>query len=119
MAVTKTRTDLILSVLEDLGVAAIGQPPEIEDRARVDNNLDAVLAELPAREICDVPDHDNIPLELFNSLSAIVAWELRDKFGITGQGRVELETRNAEAVEKIRRMTRVRPTRAPLIASYI
>lgn len=118
MASTRTRTDLILKILEKLGVAATGQPPEVEDVARVDNNLDSVVAELPAREIVDIPDLNEIAPEYFMSLASICAYELRDEFGVMGEALADLLKKNDEAIAKFQVMTRVKPSGEPLITSY-
>lgn len=110
MASTRTRTDLIKKVLEKLGVAASGQEPEIEDTARVDANLDSVVAEFPALEVVDIPDVNAIPDEYFLSIASVIAYELRDEFGIIGDALTDLTAKNAQSIEKLRFMTRGRPT---------
>lgn len=119
MASTRSRNELILKILEKLGVAANGQDPEIEDTARVDANLDSVVAELGPREIVDIPDLSEIPTEYFLSLASICAYELRDEFGVIGEALIDLEKKNNEAIDKFQVMTRNRPTGEPLKASYI
>lgn len=118
MASTRTRTELILKILEKLGVAATGQDPEIEDTARVDANLDSVVAELGPREIVDIADLSEIQPELFLSVASICAYELRDEFGVIGDALVDLEKKNNEAIAKLQVMTRSRPTSEPLRTSY-
>jgi hypothetical protein len=119
MASTRTRNDLILKILEKLGVAENGQTPEIEDTARVDANLDSVVAELGPREIIDIGDIDAIPPEYFLSLASICAYELRDEFGLIGEALVDLEKKNTESILKLQTMTRNRPTGEPLIVSFV
>lgn len=119
MASTRTRNDLILKILEKLGVAATGQDPEIEDTARVDGSLDSVVAELGPREIVDIPYLDEIPPEYFLSLASICAYELRDEFGVLGEALVDLQRKNDEAITKFQVMTRNRPTGEPQRTSYI
>ena len=119
MASTRTRNDLILKILEKLGVAENGQSPEIEDTARVDANLDSVVAELGPRDIIEIGDLGEIPPEYFLSLASICAYELRDEFGVTGEALVDLEKKNTESILKLQTMMRNRPTGAPLVVSYI
>lgn len=119
MASTRTRTDLILKILEKLGVAATGQDPEIEDTTRVDANLDSVIAELGPRDIVNIGDLDNVPSEYFLSVASICAYELRDEFGVIGEALSDLEKKNTEAILKLQTMTRSRPTGEPLRVSYI
>lgn len=111
---TRTRADLVNKIIEKLGIVPEGMTPEVEDYGRVDRNLPSVLDELAAREILYVPDITSIPGEWFLSLSQICAWELRNEFGVTGDFEVTLEKANADAITKIKVMTRGRPTYEPL-----
>jgi hypothetical protein len=118
MSSTRSRNALILKILEKLGVAATGQPPEIEDTQRVDDNLDSLIAEMSAREIVDIGDLDAIEPEFFLSVASICAYELRDEFGVTGETLVDLMKKNDEAIAKLQVMTRVKPTYEPAKPSY-
>lgn len=119
MASTRTRNQLILKILEKLGVAATGQEPEAEDTARVDDNLDSVIAELSALEIVDIPDLSEIPLEFFLPTASLCAYELRDEFGVQGETLVDLKNKADEARNKLFEMTSLRPTGEPQRVSYI
>lgn len=107
---TRTRADLVVKILEKLGVVPEGQAPEIEDTARVNRNLPALFAELAGREIVYVPDIENIPEFWFLSLAQIGAYELRNEFGVTGEFELALKVANQEGIDKIKVMTRGRPT---------
>lgn len=119
MASTRTRTELILKVLEKLGVAATGQDPEVEDVARVDGNLDSVVAELSALEIVDIPDINEIAPQYFLGLASICAYELRDEFGVSGEALVDLTRKNQEAIDKFASMTSSSATGEQLRTSYV
>ena len=119
MASTRTRNDLILKILEKLGVAATGQSPEAEDTARVDANLDSLIAEIRAAEIVDIYDLDAIEPEYFLSVASICAYELRDEFGVMGEHLSDLSRKNAEAIAKLEMITRAKPTYEPLKAEYL
>jgi hypothetical protein len=119
MASIRTRADLILKTLEKLGVVATGQQPEIEDTARVDANVDSLVAELSAREIVDIPDINEIPLEYLLSVASICAYEMRDEFGVMGETLIDLTKKNDEAIIKLGIMTRKKPTYEPQRTSYV
>lgn len=119
MAATKTKADLVLKILEELGVVATGQSPELEDSVKVAANIDPVIAELSAREIVDVPDVEAIQSEIFLSLATICAYELRAQFGLVGDALVDLTRKYGEAIDKINVMTRAKPTYEPLRPDYI
>lgn len=111
---TRTRNDLVVKILEKLGVVPEGQAPEVEDTARIDRNLPSLLRALGAREIIYIPDIENIPDEWFLDLAKVCAYELRNEFGVTGDFEVTLANQNNEGVSNIKVMTRGRPTYEPL-----
>lgn len=111
---TRTRADLVVKILEKLGVVPEGQAPEVEDTARVDRNLPSLFNELAAREIVYVPDIEAIPDMWFLSLAKIAAYELRNEFGVTGEFEGTLSRANEEGILAIKVMTRGRPTYEPL-----
>ena len=111
---TQTRADLVNKILEKLGIVPEGQAAEIEDTARVDRNLPALIASLAAREIVYVGNIEAIPSEWFLDLAKVAAYELRNEFGVTGEFAGELKTANDEGVANIKVMTRGRPTYEPL-----
>lgn len=115
---TRTREDLVLESLQKLGVLPDGGTPGIEDTTAVDEALDAVLAELDAREIVSVPDPDAVPLQWFMPIANIVAYECIEKFGLTGEEAATLQQRNEEAIQKLRVMNRGKYTGEPLRALY-
>lgn len=110
MALTRKRADLVLEILENLGVLAAGQTVGPEDTSRVDEKLPSTIAYLAAAEVVSIPDLDAIPQEFFQQLSDICAYELRAKFGVVGDFAATLEKKNAEAYAAIKVMTRGRPT---------
>jgi hypothetical protein len=111
---TRTSTDLVIEILEKLVAIPEGQAPESDDTARVTLDLPSVLAELAAREIVYVSDPANIPEEWFMSLAKVCAYEMRSKFGVTGEQLVDLTKANAEGIDNLRVMTRGRPTYEPM-----
>lgn len=107
---TRTRADLVIKILEKLGVVPEGQAPEIEDTARVDRNLPSLIAALAAEEIVYVADLETIPEPWFLALAAIAAYRFRNEFGVTGEFEVTLKNGETEAVGQLKVMTRGRPT---------
>lgn len=87
----RTRNDLILTVLEDLGVLPAGQAPGVEDTSRVDSELDQIAAKLMGLEIVYLPDLANIPLAYFDDVAAICADLLKTKFGVSAEDAMQLE----------------------------
>lgn len=111
---TRSRADLIEKILEKLGVLPEGMQPEVEDSARIDRNLPSLINELAAREIVYVADLENIPDAWFLSLAQICAYEMRNEFGVSGDFEGMLRAGAAEGQDKIKVMTRGRPTYEPL-----
>lgn len=111
---TRTSADLVTKILEKLGVVPEGQIPEVEDTARIERNLASMIEELAAREIVYVADIENIPDAWFLSLASICAYEMRNEFGVTGEFEATLANGNQTAIDKLRVMTRGKPTYEPL-----
>ncbi len=118
MATPRTRSDLVVKVLEKLGVVPEGQAPEIEDTARVDRNLPSVQAQLAGQEIVYLTDLNAIPEQWFLALSQVCAYELRNEFGVTGEFEMTLKNGYDEGVRKLKVMNRGRPTYEPQRAQY-
>lgn len=116
---TRTRTDLVLEVLDSLGVLAAGQTAGPEETSKVNDKLPSLIAEFAAREIVFVPDLEQIPLPWFSSVAAMVSYECRDSFGVTGDDAEKLRQKNDEAILKFRTMLRGRPTYQTLRNEYM
>jgi hypothetical protein len=106
----RTQADLLQEVLENLGVLATGQTPEIEDLARVKEKLPSIIALLGASEVVYIPDIENIPDEYFIPLSNCVAYQCKAKFGIVGDAAASLDNDYQLALLQFRVMLRGRPT---------
>ena len=111
---TKTRTDLIVRVLDKLQVTQTGQNPSPEDMAQVDGNLDTVLATLAGDEVVYVPNVDQIDEAFFEPLAVCVADKLALDFG-TAIDSTALSS--AQAV--LLRMQRLRPMYVEQQTSYV
>lgn len=93
----RTREDLIVSALGRLGVAFTNQPPEIEDVAFVDAEIESIFRQLEGMEVVFVPDRGrsgpqggNIPAAFFLSLSDIVADICKTKYGLPADDAAKL-----------------------------
>lgn len=118
MTTFKTLTDLTVQTLKELGVLPDGQTPQIEDTAAISGDIPALLEELAGREIVFVPDLDNIPGPWFMSIAKILAYELRNGYGIVGDEAASLKQGNDDAILKLKIMLRGRPTGEALRTLY-
>lgn len=109
---TKTRRDLVIEALANLGVLAAGQTPADEDFEAMDGHVDQCLAQLSALDIVNVGDADEIPVEWFASLAICLANDAAMDFGQPGVKAI------GDAEAKLREMTRGKPTYAQLTPDY-
>lgn len=114
----KTRNDLVNQALSNLGVLAAGQTASTEDFETVDDHVDQVIAGLDADDIVTV-FADEIPIELFAEIAAILADDAAPEFGMPGMPPAPGGQPAADAAkEKIRTRIRGRPTGEPLRTEY-
>ena len=111
---SKTQTDLVVRVLQEIGVLAAGQNPAAEDVVLVTNSLQPVADELAADEIVYVPDLDDIDDAIFMSLAVCVASRLAGDFGATFD-----PMRNAEAEARLRRIGRNGPKYTNQVVEFV
>ena len=88
---TKTRAELVADVLEDLNEAGVGQPVSDEDAAKVTASLDAIFANLLARNVIFEPIQDEIADEQFDPLVAVVVGRHARSFGLGQNDRIKAE----------------------------
>lgn len=81
---TKTRADLVNQALRYLGVLAAGQTAATEDYDAVDGHVDGLTAQLQIREVCDVDNVDEIPVEWLAPLAVLLADDAAMEFGLAG-----------------------------------
>lgn len=115
----RTQSDLIVKVLGNLGIPGSGQTPEVEDVQRVQANIQSIIDDLAGREVVYVPDLNNISNTIFIPLAKIVAYEMKDEFGVIGDAEAALEKSNTIALMQMRVINRARPTYEPLKSSPI
>jgi hypothetical protein len=85
MNVTRTRNDLIVAALANLGLIQAGQAPEADDVSAIDKYIDGVINELALRGVVTISDPNAIPAEYFEALAICVADAASAEFGARGQ----------------------------------
>lgn len=88
---SRTRTELIVEVLDQLGKSEAGQDPAAEDAAKVDGKIKGMLEYLARRKIVYVADPNSIDDAIFESISVILASRCGPAFGAGRQRDVERE----------------------------
>jgi hypothetical protein len=95
-ALFKTRRNLIEQALSNLGVLASGQAAENEDVARVDGLLDPLLAMLASTDVITIAHPEEIPVEAFLPLAAVLANAAKASFGRAGDAALQAEAEMAK-----------------------
>lgn len=117
----RTRQELVLEALKNLGIASTGQPIDPEDYSSVNEKLVPTLRLCQALEIVYIPDPDSIPAVYFSPLADILAGECATKSGVSlddfnvltnkGLGGANgIELGQGIAAKALRTMNRGRPT---------
>jgi hypothetical protein len=73
MEISKTRSQLIHETADKLNIVATGQPLDAEYFYKIDGNVDPLLLQLSADDICSVGDDAAIPGEWFDPLAGLLA----------------------------------------------
>lgn len=73
MKTTKTRVELIAEAADKLNIVGTGQTLEADYSAKIDGNIDPLLAQLASDGICNVTDDTAIPSEWFDSIAGLLA----------------------------------------------
>ena len=98
----KTQADLVVAVLEDLMILEVGQSVTPEDSDTITRRLQPKVEELNARDICYIPDTDNIGDEYFLPLVRIMSAECAPAFGVSKSDREVLEAKASQAENTLR-----------------
>jgi hypothetical protein len=116
----RTRRDLVNEALTDLGVLAAGQTAEAEDFDGVNGKVDALFAWLESAQIYDIDDIEEIPDDVFNELSILLADRSCYMFGLPGVPRNPNDPVDPvqKAIDRIRLTTYARPTGERLKTEY-
>jgi hypothetical protein len=118
MSDTRTRSDLITEVLDQLGVTSIGQTLSAEDVEKIDSRLDNALAEISELEIYTVDDPGStgptggeIPASAINALGAVIAQRCAASFGMGSDPSIFVLSQRAEkTLRSLARPARARRT---------
>ena len=108
---TRTKTQLIEAVLENLHAVGAGQTASAEDLDVVERRLAPAFELLSAKDIYTVHDEDEIDADAFLPLAAIVAAHCAKAFRITGQELTELYTLAKGAQDDLEALGRPRRVR--------
>lgn len=87
---TKTREDLVLGALHELGVVASGQVAEAEDAQTVDALVEPMFANLATREVWQWGDPDVIDEDAFIHLAKWLANSVSRPFGAQPDEKIRL-----------------------------
>lgn len=107
---SKTQADLIETILQNLGVVAVGQPVQAEDSSVVSSRLEPKNAELNSRQIGYISDFEDIPDEVFLAYATVMADECAPLFGVTGVNAQMLAAQASRAEKTIRDISRAHGT---------
>ena len=77
----KTREQLVLRALLELGIPGAGQAPSAEDAKVVDDEVGPVLSDLAKRGVYNYGDPDKIDEDAFVHLAVILANSVSAHFG--------------------------------------
>lgn len=113
-----TRAELVERTAKRLGILAAGQSLANEDRVSIDDEVDAVCADLASREVYDVTDDEDIPGDAFVWLADVLAVVCAPDFGMSEQGLASKGISRAQAEMMLRTIKSSRPTYAPVRADY-
>lgn len=113
-----TSAALIERALRRLGAVGDGQEAEPEDARKVREAIPGVLADLLERDIYDVADLEDIDTAAFGHLTAILASEMSDDFGLPQSDVVTLASRAQAAEQKLRALRTLPYSGAPVRAEY-
>lgn len=113
---TKTRNELIVQALINLGALASNQSAEAEDVARIDGFIDPLIERLAEEDIVNVDNVEEIPASWFLPLARILANECKQAFGLAGDEKLETDAQLAE--RSIKRIVHARPTYETMKGTY-
>lgn len=113
---TKTRAELVTRALLKLEVIGEGQSPSAGESEKADSVVDGLIASLRSRDIVDVEDVEEIPIEWFEQLADCLAYASGSDFGRGGD--TVLLGKKQMAESELRVMTSGGPTYEVMRAEY-
>ncbi|MCJ2107851.1 hypothetical protein MKK70_21220 [Methylobacterium sp. E-041] len=109
----RTREQLIVRVLKDLGVLAAGEAPSDEDRAEIDDLVEPICAKLLDDGVAKL-NGDEVDDAAYLPLAAIIAETALVPFGISGTKAAELRGLAEQARMDLKLAYRVYDARPPM-----
>lgn len=109
----KTRANLAQRALEKLLVVGAANPAESEDIQAVDGVIDAVIADLDARDIFTIPDLTDIDIAAFEWVADCLAVMVASDFGQQPD-----EAKRMKAESMLVTISATRPTKETVRADY-
>lgn len=113
MELTRTRAQLVNEALSKLQVVGSGQSPEAEDSDLVDGKVDALILQLAADGIANIPTNDEFPAEWFDCIAGLLANLCAPDFGKAFDPNVK-----AAYEAMLKRTNAARPTFETLAVEY-
>jgi len=111
-----TKTDLIHRTLRNLGALPQGQSPSAEESQSLSDLIDAMVADLNARDVVYISDSNNLKDEWLIPLGHILAWTAAPEFGAANDQALAALATQAEM--RLKHIESIRPTREILKADY-
>lgn len=109
----KSREDLVMRALQELGVVGAGQQASAEDAAAVNGEIGPVLSDLAARGVYNYGDPDQIEDAAFVHLAMILANSVGQQFGVPQD-----ETVRIYRESRLRDLTHRNPPSQPIRVQY-
>jgi hypothetical protein len=107
---SRTRAELVSRTAKRLGVLPAGQSLSAEDSASIDEEIDAMCADLASRRVYDVADDEDIPDEAFVWLADVLAVICAPDFGMSEQGLAAKGITRTQAEQMLRTISSSGPT---------
>lgn len=82
MPETYDRDELVTEAAEKLTIVGAGQSLDAEDGNKIDGKIDALIEQLSADDVVDIPDVAEIPARYFDALAELLANVSATKFGM-------------------------------------
>jgi hypothetical protein len=116
---TKTRAELGVKALGNLGIIESGQSPSSEDAETVDGYVESLIDSISARGIVTIGDYDAIPGEFFLPIAVLLADAAANDFGLPGVPATQSNPNPVGKAERdLRVMNRGQPTGEPQTTEY-
>lgn len=79
----RNRSALVLQALRILGAVSVGQSADADDKDRVDDYVEPLLARLDAESITTIADPNQVPAAQFMDVAVLLAEMAMQEFGLS------------------------------------